>query len=380
MIFFLTNLSNSISVPVNKLNKRHSIIFLLPRFSGGGAERVALNLLTGLYNKGHNIAIVVFEKSGPLLSMVPDESLIYSLETNTLKKSIIPLIIKLRQLEPAIIFSTFGYINVTLLAIRWLLPKKMKIWVREANLPSISLPNNPFPKLMVFLYWLLYRKADRLICTSKRMRGEFISDFMVHDDLIEILPNPVDLQKIHKLFLPIKRFDKGGPCFIASGRLIYQKGFDRLLYWFNKLENKKSTLIILGEGDLKSILIKKVKMLNLKNRVKFVGFCDNPWQWYNGADVFLLSSRWEGMPNSVLESLACGTPVISTKESGGINDIAEQSKSGSVTIVTNDRQFIDAMNKVKNKDKNFMHNSLLPKRYRKEKVVSIVEEWINPHI
>jgi len=376
MIFFLTNLSNSISVPVNKLNKRHSIIFLLPRFSGGGAERVALNLLTGLYNKGHNIAIVVFEKSGPLLSMVPDESLIYSLETNTLKKSIIPLIIKLRQLEPAIIFSTFGYINVTLLAIRWLLPKKMKIWVREANLPSISLPNNPFPKLMVFLYWLLYRKADRLICTSKRMRGEFISDFMVHDDLIEILPNPVDLQKIHKLFLPIKRFDKGGPCFIASGRLIYQKGFDRLLYWFNKLENKKSTLIILGEGDLKSILIKKVKMLNLKNRVKFVGFCDNPWQWYNGADAFLLSSRWEGMPNSVLESLACGTMVIATEESGGIKEIVDD-KVDSVIVAANPQEFIYSMNNVNIKNNKTLLKSLLPEKYKKENVVHVLESWLD---
>jgi len=376
MIFFLTNLSNSISVPVNKLNKRHSIIFLLPRFSGGGAERVALNLLTGLYNKGHNIAIVVFEKSGPLLSMVPDESLIYSLETNTLKKSIIPLIIKLRQLEPAIIFSTFGYINVTLLAIRWLLPKKMKIWVREANLPSISLPNNPFPKLMVFLYWLLYRKADRLICTSKRMRGEFISDFMVHDDLIEILPNPVDLQKIHKLFLPIKRFDKGGPCFIASGRLIYQKGFDRLLCWFNKLENKKSTLIILGEGDLKSILIKKVKMLNLKNRVKFVGFCDNPWQWYNGADAFLLSSRWEGMPNSVLESLACGTMVIATEESGGIKEIVDD-KVDSVIVAANPQEFIYSMNNVNIKNNKTLLKSLLPEKYKKENVVHVLESWLD---
>jgi glycosyltransferase involved in cell wall biosynthesis len=152
------------------------------------------------------------------------------------------------------------------------------------------------------------------------------------------------------------------------------------LYWFSELENKKSTLSILGQGSLKDELIKQTRILNIQDRVKFVGFCNNPWQWYSGADVFLLSSRWEGMPNSALESLVCGTPVISTKESGGINDIAEQSEGDSVTIVTNDRQFIDAMNKVKNKDKNFMHNSLLPKRYRKEKVVSIVEEWINPHI
>jgi glycosyltransferase involved in cell wall biosynthesis len=356
------------------------ILFILPKFSGGGAERVTLNLLAELYNRGYSVGIVVFDSSGPLLSMVPDNVPVYNLNTYILRRSVVLLVKKIRELSPKAVFSTLGYVNVTLLAISWLLPRKTKIWIREANLPSISLSNNAHPRAMTILYKLLYKKSDKLICTSTRMRNEFILDFLIPEHIIEILPNPIDTEAIRISALPEKRFDKGGICYIASGRLTLQKGFDRLLYWFSELENKKSTLSILGQGSLKDELIKQTRILNIQDRVKFVGFCNNPWQWYSGADVFLLSSRWEGMPNSALESLVCGTPVISTKESGGINDIAEQSEGDSVTIVTNDRQFIDAMNKVKNKDKNFMHNSLLPKRYRKEKVVSIVEEWINPHI
>ena len=356
------------------------ILFILPKFSGGGAERVTLNLLAELYNRGYSVGIVVFDSRGPLLSMVPDNVPVYNLNTYILRRSVVLLVKKIRELSPKAVFSTLGYVNVTLLAISWLLPRKTKIWIREANLPSISLSNNAHPRAMTILYKLLYKKSDKLICTSTRMRNEFILDFLIPEHIIEILPNPIDTEAIRISALPEKRFDKGGICYIASGRLTLQKGFDRLLYWFSELENKKSTLSILGQGSLKDELIKQTRILNIQDRVKFVGFCNNPWQWYSGADVFLLSSRWEGMPNSALESLVCGTPVISTKESGGINDIAEQSEGDSVTIVTNDRQFIDAMNKVKNKDKNFMHNSLLPKRYRKEKVVSIVEEWINPHI
>ena len=356
------------------------ILFILPKFSGGGAERVTLNLLAELYNRGYSVGIVVFDSSGPLLSMVPDNVPVYNLNTYILRRSVVLLVKKIRELSPKAVFSTLGYVNVTLLAISWLLPRKTKIWIREANLPSISLSNNAHPRAMTILYKLLYKKSDKLICTSTRMRNEFILDFLIPEHIIEILPNPIDTEAIRISALPEKRFDKGGICYIASGRLTLQKGFDRLLYWFSELENKKSTLSILGQGSLKDELIKQTRILNIQDRVKFVGFCNNPWQWYSGADVFLLSSRWEGMPNSALESLVCGTPVISTKESGGINDIAEQSEGDSVTIVTNDRQFIDAMNKVKNKDKNFMHNSLLPKRYRKEKLVSIVEEWINPHI
>ena len=152
----------------------HSIILILPRFSGGGAERVTLNLLNELCIHGYSVGIIVFEKGGDFLHLVSNDIPIYDLGLTTLKRSIPTLVRKLQQLKPKVIFSTFGYINVTLLAIRRLLPKKTKIWVREANLPSISLPNNPRPKLMFILYLLLYRRADKLICTSIKMKNEFI--------------------------------------------------------------------------------------------------------------------------------------------------------------------------------------------------------------
>lgn len=350
------------------------IIFILPLFSAGGAERVTLNLLSELHFNGTPVGIVVFNRIGKLLSMVPGGVPIYDLEANTLKRSIIPLIRIIHKLKPKVVFSTFGYINVALLSVRWALPRRTSIWAREANLPSISLQNNPYSRLMVFLYGLLYKNADKVICTSKIMLDEFILDFMVPVDLLEILPNPVDVKKICSSMLPVRRFDKGGVCYIAAGRLVFQKGFDRLLYWFSKLDNKNSTLVILGDGELKGDLNDKVELLNLQKKVKFVGFYDNPWPWYAGADVFLLASHWEGMPNSVLESLVCGTPVIATEESGGINEISE---NGSVVVVSGEREFIDAMNKASIKDKNIKIQSLLPEVYVKENVVSIFRSWLD---
>jgi len=348
------------------------IIFILPCFSGGGAERVTINLLTELYNRGHLVEIIVFDKSGPLLSMVPDDVLIHTLGTSKLRKSIVPLIKKIRQIRPKIVYSTLGYINVSLLAIQWLLPRKTKLFIREANLPSISLSNNSYERLMKILYQFLYRKSDKLICTSVRMKNEFILDFLVPESIIEILPNPVDLDMIRSCSIQIKRFDKGGVCYISAGRLTFQKGFDRLLHWFSELNDEKSTLLILGIGSLKFDLMRKVISLNLQKQVRFIGFCDNPWQWYAGADVFLLSSRWEGMPNSVLEALACGTPVIATSESGGVEEIT----GNGVTTVTSSQQFIEAMKKVDIKSKKYKYNSLLPEKYTKENTASIVEGWL----
>jgi glycosyltransferase involved in cell wall biosynthesis len=353
------------------------IIFLLPCFSGGGAERVVLNLLTGLHRRGYPVGIIVFNKNGPLLSMVPVDVPIYNLYTLTLKRSIGPLIKKLRQLKPKVVFSTLGYINVALLIISWLLPRKTKIWIREANLPSISLPNNSYSKLMTFLYKSLYRKADKLICTSKRMKGEFVSDFFIPESIIEVLPNPIDVDAIHRHAIQVKRFDKGGICYIASGRLTYQKGFDRLLCWFSVLDNKKSTLVILGEGDLKFELIRKAESLGIQNRVKFLGFCDNPWKWYAGSDAFLLPSYWEGMPNVALEALACGVSVIATSDSGGIREVKQQAPAGAITVVKDREGFIQAMAEVVLQRDSKLCHSLLPSAYQLNSVLKKMEDLLN---
>jgi len=353
-------------------------ILILPRFSGGGAERAMLNILLELYIKNKSVGIIVFEKRGPLLSMIPNGIPIYNLETINLRYSIFHLIRKINNLKPKLVISTFGYINVTLLIIRFLLPKKTNIWIREANLPSISLQNNKHPKLMRLFYRLLYKKADKVICTSKIMMNEMLYDFNVSNGILSILPNPVNVSRIRSLASPLKRFDNGGVCYVASGRLTYQKGFDRLLYWFSKIKNKKSTLIVLGDGEIKNKLINYAKKLNIINRVEFKGFCDNPWQWYAGADAFLLSSRWEGMPNSALEALACGTLVIATKESGGVEEIFELSDNylNAISISNKDQQFIDFMNKVKTKDVKTVSDSLLPCKYKINNVISIVEDWL----
>jgi len=205
------------------------------------------------------------------------------------------------------------------------------------------------------------------------MKNEFILDFFIPESIVTILPNPVDTEMIKSSISPIERFDNEGVCYVASGRLTYQKGFDQLLRWFSALNNKTATLVILGDGDDKSKLIQQSNDLNIQDQVKFIGFCKNPWKWYAGADVFLLSSRWEGLPNVVLESLTCGTPVIATSESGGIAEIASQVKIGDLIVTSTPSIFINEMLKIKPNPSKKMKVSLLPKIYNIKHSVSILE-------
>ena len=116
--------------------------------------------------------------------------------------------------------------------------------------------------------------------------------------------------------------------------------------------------------------MEQAQTLSLQTRVQFIGFCDNPWQWYAGADLFLLSSRWEGLPNAVLESLACGTPVLATKVSGGIQEIAEQCEAELVKVVEGEEAFVEVMRYAIVKESAGLLGSLLPECYLRENVVS----------
>lgn len=350
------------------------IMFILPSLSGGGAERVMLNYLVWLQDKNHEVGLILFNNKGPLLSLIPNSVTIYNLKKTSLRESIIPMLTIVKKTKPRIVFSTFGYINVSLLALRFFFPSRTKIWVREANLPSISLFNNPYSRLIIFLYKFLYKKADKVICTSEKMRNEFVVDYSVPEVNIITLPNPVDVDKIREFSVSTERFDQGGVCFVAAGRLTFQKGFDRLLKWFANLSDKKSTLVILGDGKLKTSLIKELKILRVQDRVKIKGFCSNPWQWYAGADVFLLPSRWEGMPNVVLEALACGTPVIATAESGGVSEISNQVESNNLVVVSSSSSFMSEMSKVKPNLNNKAKDSLLPNEYHIDHSALVLEK------
>jgi len=353
------------------------ILFILPSFSGGGAERVSINLIKKIHLNGRRVEIIVFNCDGAFTSMIPPGVIVHDLKTKRLLSSILPLIFKLRLLRPDVIFSTFGYINIPLIVINRIFFIGSKVWVREANMPSISLINNPHYKIVKFGYRWIYNYAERVLCTSEKMRNEFICSFNISRSKTYILPNPVDEDYIRSSFAGMKLKKNNNINFIAAGRLVYQKGFDRLLFWFSCVKDTKSNLIIFGDGPLKEELQKTSEDLGISNRVIFMSFSDDFWKWVAMADVFLLSSRWEGMPNVVLEALACGTPVISTAESGGILEISMNTYGSYVTVASTQEDFIEAMNNVRLNTSLSPSVSLLPNYYHLDNVISIIEEWLD---
>jgi len=228
----------------------------------------------------------------------------------------------IRSLGPEAVLCSSPNLNIALAAVRRCLPRETRLLVREPNLPSLRLPTMRRRRLVAFGYRWLYPRADVVFATSQRMREELVA-FGSSPSQVQVLANPVDVDRIRALAEPPTRVQGEGRRFLAVGRLVHQKGFDLLLPAFAQLP-EEDHLTILGEGPERSALETQARSLGIEDRVSMPGFTDNPWTWMAGADALVMPSRTEGMPNAALEALACGTPVIATEHSGGIQEVANE--------------------------------------------------------
>lgn len=203
------------------------------------------------------------------------------------------------------------------------------------------------------------------------MRGE-LESFGVPAERIVLVANPVDVERIREFAARPRRRPGDGRRFLAVGRLVPQKRFDRLIPIVQGLPDGDH-LTILGEGPERSRLEEIIDHAQMKERVHSVGFTANPWEWMAGADVLVLPSRTEGLPNTVLEVLGCGTSVIATPECGGIGDIAEAAEPGAVQIVPIER-FALAMSDVVERDVVLAPRTLFPARFGKEAATAALTE------
>lgn len=182
-----------------------------------------------------------------------------------------------------------------------------------------------------------YKKFDKIVCVSNDVKYHFTQKTGISDNVI-VQVNPINSEEIlRKSEEPItKDLKKDGIIISAVGRLAYEKGYDRLLKIHRKLlrENIKNTIWIIGEGAERENLERYIEENNLKDTVTLVGYSENPYKYVKESDVFVCSSRIEGLSSVVIEAALLNKPIVTTLCSG-MKDILGKDNENAL-IVPND--------------------------------------------
>ncbi len=309
---------------------RTRLAAIMPAFTAGGAERVLTTLVDGLPPNEYQTRLFVLNNKGDLKADFSRIGFVHDLATERLRHAFWRLWRVLSLFHVDSVFTSQVHLNIGLLAIARLMPA-LTVIVREANMPSACLKSGHWPRWYRPLYRWALRRADKVIASSHQMAAEFRTDFAIPESRLAVLYNPVDRDRIRSRAGAPVRSPGEGRRFVAVGRLVRQKGFDRLIEWMKAMPGA-DRLEILGDGPEKEKLQQQIMEAGLDTRVHLSGFCGNPAPIVAGADALLMPSRWEGMPNAALEALALGTPVIATTESGAIGEIAALAEPGAVTV------------------------------------------------
>jgi glycosyltransferase involved in cell wall biosynthesis len=220
-----------------------------------------------------------------------------------------------RRSRPHVVLSFEHYTNcVTILAAH--LAGVQRVCVSERIVLSWWLTQLRYATLRRRLVRWLYPKASGLIAVSEAVRQDLIQRFGIPGERIQVIPNPVDTSRLQMLAqVPVDDpwFQEAIPVILGAGRLAVQKDYPTLLRAFALVrQHHVVRLAILGDGELRDALEQDVHRLGLDRDVAFLGFDPNPYRYLRRAAVFVLTSRYEGLPNVLLEAMTLGIPVIST--------------------------------------------------------------------
>lgn len=301
------------------------IAFFLPSLAGGGAERVAINLLKGMSARNIPLDLVLAAAEGPYLDQVPKQVRIVNLASGRVIKAIIPLSRYLRENQPLALLSHMNYANVIAAIAKNLAGTKTRLVSVEQNTPSAGKTALFRARFVIPLMKLFYPHVDAVIAVSKGVAEDLYSLGIAKEKVNSIYSPIVDDELIARGKLPLDHpwlQAESPPVFLAVGRLTAQKDFLNLIEAFAILRKQKiARLVILGEGKCRPELEARIEALRIKEDVSMPGFVDNPYAYMSRASAFVLSSRWEGLPTVLIEAIACGCPVISTDCPSGPTEI-----------------------------------------------------------
>ena len=306
------------------------ICFVIPTLTGGGAERVAVTVLSALDGARHERVLYLFSEADGVYfdRIAPGVRVVVASERSWLKR-MWELRSFLRAARPDIVMPFLSYF-ITAVAV-WLARVPSRVVFNQGTPTTQFLDDPDFSwrtswrrRAFAALTRIFYGRADAVVVTSQGVADDLIANYKVPAKKIRVLHNPVDLDAIAATAQAEIDQPQSGqhPVVAAAGRLAGVKNYPLLIDAIAELAPKMSVHAwILGDGAERARLERHVADRGVDRLVTFLGFQANPWPFIARADVFVLTSTYEGFGNVLIEAMACGTPVVATRSPGTVEII-----------------------------------------------------------
>lgn len=330
--------------------KNKTVTIFLPSLNGGGIERVMLNLAIGLDNRGQQVDLVLVQATGPLLKRVPAAIRVVNLNSQKAINSLPGFIRYLCATRPSSVISALECVNLVNL---W--GRKLSRVPYRSILTTHTTVSRDFLKLSAPKRWLgltalrhCYGWADHLLAVSSGVAEDISKISGIPRHTCKVIYNPVVTDQLFAAARDTPShpwlFPDQPPVIVGIGRLSIEKDFATLIKAFAKVGKKwNCRLLILGEGPARRELEQLIEDFDLSSRVALPGFQDNPYAILAKAKVFVLSSRYEGLPTALIEALALGVRVVSTDCPFGPNEILQNGKYGKLVPIGDSDCMAEAM-------------------------------------
>ena len=314
------------------------ILLVTPRYSLSGVPLAQIRLAKGLSSIGHEVKLLIGHVNEGFTMPSIDNVNVQLLGKKRAYQMLLGTIKSVNEFKPDILFSAEDHLNIIVMLASFFFKNKVKISCSSRVTPFDTYSNNLFTKRWVLklLMRFFMNRADVLSCVSKDMVYQYKDIFKNsrHIDIYNIVqPSSENISLISSDKSWIEDASK---IILGVGMLAHWKGFEDLIRAFDLIPREKNyKLLILGDGPLRNKLNILIKELNLTKKVYLKGNVSNTSPYYKVADLFVLSSYVEGLPNVLVEALSYGCTCVATNCQTGPREVLSDGLYGYLTPVGN---------------------------------------------
>jgi glycosyltransferase involved in cell wall biosynthesis len=320
------------------------VAIVLPNLGGGGAERVALATAKDLVARGHTVDLVLVEATGELLPLVPKGVRVVDLDSHRMIAALPPLLRYFRERRPDAVHAMMWPLTVIVIMAHRLARSPARVVVSDHTNYARHLED---PRQLRAIRWttrFLYPSADARIACSAAAADVLARLSHIERSRFEVINSPIAPPAriarrgdVQALWLGASRR------IINIGSLNPVKNQALLIRAFARLDDKGARLVILGEGPERPRLEALASRLGVSKRVVMPGFVTDPWPYLGSAELFVLSSNYEGSPVALAEAMYAGLNVVSTDCPSGPAELLDGGRYGRLVPCNDEEALAEAI-------------------------------------